>query len=507
MGTPLEVRVMTIAPFRSLARAALVCVLAPLAAGCGGAGPSSGNGGAPNDSDTGVDGGSSTDSGSSGRRAPAKDAGTTAADKGDAGGKETATSGTSPDAGGADQAAAVDSGGQTTGAGCPARAGYAVTLDEEFDQKTVDPTRWVTYSGPPNLGPGEVGAYVPANVVSQEPASNGLLLMDKAETFAATQTTSFNYTAGAIHGWGIPALYGYWEVRAKLPDIGSGNTGTWPAFWFMPMDGTWDWEIDVMEQFANDEYSASGDPSHVYGHLHWGNGASSAETCASVADSANWTGWHTFAVDWEPSGGGSSGADPFIAIYVDGVLCAGSDSQPDGTYTGAGVPNVPMYPILNAGVAGGAVNANFPAAYSIDHVCGYRRNDVPPSPAPTLTVSNLQTDKSTYHPGDTVTFSGTASAGASAIQTFYGSVGLWDFCGDNGSGNTTCSPTNAEFTSQGVGDITGFSIPANGGVPFKVTLPIPSNIPTGYTYQAEAYMGSTSPSVQVAAQYVPIVVE
>lgn len=48
-------------------------------------------------------------------------------------------------------------------------------------------------------------------------------------------TTKFSFTQ----------KYGYFEIEARLP----AGKGMWPAFWLMPVDGTWpnDGEIDVLE--------------------------------------------------------------------------------------------------------------------------------------------------------------------------------------------------------------------------------------------------------------------
>lgn len=63
------------------------------------------------------------------------------------------------------------------------------------------------------------------------------------------------YYGGAITTkFSFAQKFGYFEIEAKLP----AGKGMWPAFWLMPVGGTWpdDGEIDVMEGL--------GDPKVIY---------------------------------------------------------------------------------------------------------------------------------------------------------------------------------------------------------------------------------------------------
>jgi beta-glucanase (GH16 family) len=142
-------------------------------------------------------------------------------------------------------------------------------------------------------------------------------------------------------------LYGYIEVRAKLP----AGQGFWPAIWMMPAshhDGNG--EIDVMESLGNDTHT-------VYMTVHHGPNSQGHHYTGPDFSA----GFHTFAVDWEPD---------HVTWYVDGVARA-TCSDPSLILHEA------AYPILNLAVGGNwpgdpTKSTPFPSTMSIDYVRIYQ---------------------------------------------------------------------------------------------------------------------------------------
>jgi beta-glucanase (GH16 family) len=137
----------------------------------------------------------------------------------------------------------------------------------------------------------------------------------------------------------VDFTYGYVQVVAQIPK----GDGFWPALWLLPQNGEWPPEIDIMENFGNDT-------SNVYLTNH-PVGAPQQELIVNTGTDLS-TGYHTFAVDWEPGA---------ITWYVDG--------QAKYTVT-SGVPNMPMYFIANLAIDGtpGRANpdASTPSSASLD---------------------------------------------------------------------------------------------------------------------------------------------
>lgn len=107
--------------------------------------------------------------------------------------------------------------------------------------------------------------------------------------------------------------YGYLQIVARVPQ----GTGLWPALWLMAVDDQWPPEIDILE-----EHGASG--AAVYFHPV---GAPSFGTHPAAANLS--VGWHTFGLDWTPSG---------LAWFIDGGEVMSTSQH---------IPHMPMYLIAN----------------------------------------------------------------------------------------------------------------------------------------------------------------
>ena len=114
--------------------------------------------------------------------------------------------------------------------------------------------------------------------------------------------------------------YGYYEARVYFPGTG-GVVANWGAFWLTDSPWPKNGEIDIAEDFHG-----SVDSHYEYAPKHTANWIS-----VGARASGNWTGWHTFGVDWEPNS---------ITYYYDG--------QNMGTYTtGVSYDDSPMFIVLD----------------------------------------------------------------------------------------------------------------------------------------------------------------
>lgn len=214
---------------------------------------------------------------------------------------------------------------------------WKLIFDDEFNGSSLDGSKWITgFPWGQTSTTTPLLYYRPENVV----VSNGTVkLIAKKESYQGK-----TYTSGIITTSGkFTHKYGFMEARLKVP----AGQGLWPAFWNLPPDGKWPPEIDMMEILGNA-------PSTVHLHYHYGSGSDFGTSYTGPNFS---TGFHTFAVDWEPDA---------ITWYVDGV------QRNKFTNTSA-IAAEQMYLLLNLQVGGswpGDPNSStpFPSQYEIDYV-------------------------------------------------------------------------------------------------------------------------------------------
>ena len=192
--------------------------------------------------------------------------------------------------------------------------------------------------------------------------------------------------------------YGYYEVRAKLPE----GKGLWPAFWLLnsfegnpPVR-----EIDIME-------FVGGDKTAIFNNYHY---SVLQENNPNNTNDQNWdpdrchkvntrqirpddytATYHTFGVEWTPD---------YIAWFIDGELqkvvidedCNGQNNSQElnnlvDNYSGSYVSDQTMYILLNLAIGqtslgtegDGAPNSEttFPAYFDIDYVRVYQKSNTP----------------------------------------------------------------------------------------------------------------------------------
>ena len=212
-------------------------------------------------------------------------------------------------------------------------AGMSLAFTAGFTGSSLDASVWdtcyewyVAASGCTSYDTGETEWYLPA----QDQVSGGALHLVATET--PTQGTDANgapktypYTSGMVTTFSsFNFTYGYVQVVARIP----GGTGTWPALWLLPQNGSWPPEIDIMENY--------GTPNLMEATLHWG--ATDQVAYRDVTSPSNLSsGWHTYGLLWQPGS---------LTWYLDGQVVY--------TFMGSEVPSQPMYFLANLAINGPA---------------------------------------------------------------------------------------------------------------------------------------------------------
>lgn len=268
--------------------------------------------------------------------------------------------------------------GLALGAGCiepndavvgPPEA-YELVWSDEFDGDAGDPPDPAFWGYDVGIGPNgdgwgnqqlEFNTDQTANVSLD--GQGNLVITAREEDFAGR-----SYTSARIKTQGkVSQRYGRIEARMQLP---SGR-GLWPAFWMLgedfpdvgwPRTG----EIDIMEYRGQE-------PKVVLGSVHGpGYSAGNAITRSFRLDTEEGfdDGFHTFAVEWDPSR---------ITWWVDDQIYSILTAR-DVLARGDWVFDDPFFIILNVAVGGTFVgpvgeDTTFPQSMLVDYVRIYRRTE------------------------------------------------------------------------------------------------------------------------------------
>lgn len=209
---------------------------------------------------------------------------------------------------------------------------WKLVFSDTFSGRSLDPSLWHTCYG--------WGCTITTNPEDEWYQSSNVAVSGGHLSLTARRQPSHGrgYTSGMIQSNGnFDFRYGVVEVRAKVP-VG---TGTWPAIWLVPANQSWPPEIDVMEFWGQH-------PDQIRVSLHYGS-ADHVEDRVLTGDFAS--GWHTYAIDWEPAS---------ISWYVDGQLVFRTPNS----------VNEPMYPIVNLAVASSPppLASTFPATFEVSSI-------------------------------------------------------------------------------------------------------------------------------------------
>ena len=219
---------------------------------------------------------------------------------------------------------------------------WHLVFDDEFSGGALDTAKWST---------GWLGSGITPDVsslgldcddpqqVSVTDGSLNLALVSKPEVCGGVTQ---EYATGAVNTDGKASfLFGTFEARIYLPATANGYIADWPAWWADGQHWPTDGELDVME-------GLSGVACY---HLRY----SAAGARGSCAD-GGFSGWHTYAADWEPGS---------VTYYYDGVQV--------GQITNAGITPAPLFLVLDYSVHKGSAFTQVPSTMRVDYVRVWQR--------------------------------------------------------------------------------------------------------------------------------------
>ncbi|MFC0400201.1 glycoside hydrolase family 16 protein [Paraburkholderia rhizosphaerae] len=197
--------------------------------------------------------------------------------------------------------------------------GYTLTFEDNFDRlslATHSPKGHATWLHIPPYGP--AGNYSASKWDSHALSVSGGILSIKAYMDPAGTWRSGNISSMDETGQGFAQLYGYFEVRARMPKSG---TGSWPAFWLMSSttinntSGKRFSEIDIFEWYGKtytDNHAIISEVSHNWapGGAH-GEGAEFYSPYTPMPNGAKpWEDYHIYGCQIDPV---------HITWYIDGI--------------------------------------------------------------------------------------------------------------------------------------------------------------------------------------------
>ena len=234
----------------------------------------------------------------------------------------------------------------------PARIVWA----DEFNEPGLpDPAKWAYQTGGGGWGNRELQFYTAGRRENARVEDGRLIIEARREPWQGREYTSARLaTKGRKH-----FLYGWFEIRAKLPC----GRGSWPAIWMLGEqwpEAPWPavGEIDIMEHVGFD-------PGRIHAAIHTSayNHAQNTQKSASTELPRACEDFHVYALHWTPDR---------IAVYADGKPYFTFENE---RKTSAEWPFAkPQYLLLNVAVGGawggrkGVDDAAFPQRMEVDYV-------------------------------------------------------------------------------------------------------------------------------------------
>ena len=165
---------------------------------------------------------------------------------------------------------------------------WQLAWSDEFDEATLDPTKWVVDTGD-SFGTDQQD-YDTGRPNNIDITGGNLVITAQQESYMGS-----SYTSGRIETNGnFSQSYGRFEARIQLPK----GQGMWPAFWLLGDNyATVGWpacgEIDIMEL-------RGATPATVLGSIHGPGGDSYSEGFNLSGGATFADGFHVFALEWVP---------------------------------------------------------------------------------------------------------------------------------------------------------------------------------------------------------------
>jgi hypothetical protein len=229
--------------------------------------------------------------------------------------------------------------------------GMTLTFEDPFDDLSISAwgpgTRWISHT-PWN---GDFGGAR----FSDPGADFPFAIQEGMLRITAARDSKGLWRSGLIasvdeHGNGFSQQYGYFEMRARLPD----GPGVWPAFWLIGKDRSKATsEIDVIEYYG-DKPGAYSSTVHVW---HRGGQHDSAFSRINAFSAASPSDMHTYGVKIDSD---------FIRMYFDGNLVWKTKIPPEHRQ--------PMYMLIDLGIVDGITKmaAADPSFMFVDYVRAYQ---------------------------------------------------------------------------------------------------------------------------------------
>ena len=244
--------------------------------------------------------------------------------------------------------------------------GWNIVWQDEFDQDSLDLTKWSHETGGHGWGNNELQYYTDSD--SNSYVENGNLVL-KAEVVPQGIGSSRGlryYSSARLRTYGKGDWkYGRIEVKAK---VASGQ-GIWPAIWMLPTDwlfGGWpsSGEIDIMEHVGYDLGVVHGSV-HTEAYNHKINTQRSSAKKITNVD----TEFHVYSVIWDKDK---------ISFFIDDIQYFLFENDQQGNYK-TWPFDQRFHLLINIAVGGdwpGNPNnsTNFPRTMLIDYVRVYEKS-------------------------------------------------------------------------------------------------------------------------------------